>query len=87
MEKLKQVYGSCRKLALQLRKKHVGAHDTIFATGPLVPRYATESHIFKMSHTVFTYHVCLHPVVSLDKNVKTRNISVYTTLKFIYFIL
>jgi hypothetical protein len=33
-------------------------------------------------------HVCLHSVVLLDKNVKTRNVSAYTTLKFtpFYFI-
>jgi hypothetical protein len=32
----------CQKLALQIRKKYMQViHHTIFATGPLVPSYAT----------------------------------------------
>jgi hypothetical protein len=33
------------------------------------------------------HHVCLQPVVSLDINVETWNIYVYTTLKFTSFML
>jgi hypothetical protein len=41
-EKMKQVRGICRKLALQIKKKYAGGgHHTGFAMGPVFPSYAT----------------------------------------------
>jgi len=40
-KKIKQMRGSCRKIALQIKNICRGAHHKIFATGPLVHCYAT----------------------------------------------
>jgi hypothetical protein len=42
INKLKEVHGSCQKLALQVKNMYVGVPMTVFGTDPIVPRYATD---------------------------------------------
>jgi hypothetical protein len=63
-KKPKQVCGSCRKLALQIKIVFGwggGGHHTIFAMDPLIPSYATAFHTNCISHltvvTVLLYNI------------------------------
>jgi hypothetical protein len=58
---MKQVHGNCRKLALERENIYVqGAHHTIFATGPLVPSYATGSNITYKTSGVLSSYIAMH---------------------------
>jgi hypothetical protein len=77
--KLKQVRESCRKLALQIIDIYVGgAHHTIFATGRLLPSYATapRSHPWAKERVRYCYTIltktgmCRHVFFVKRKNIK-----------------